>query len=103
MIKNWFVYLLLCDQKTFYVGLTTDIVKRIGEHKRKESFFKKKFSDIRLVYCEKYQSEHEAAVRERQLKGWSHTKKQMLIDGKLGINPCTEVVKVLLGERESLP
>lgn len=103
MTENWFVYLLLCDKKTFYVGLTADIVKRIGEHKRKESFFTKKFSDIRLVYCEKYPSEHEAVVREKQLKGWSHKKKQMLIDGKLGISSCTEFVKVLLGRRESLP
>jgi len=86
MNKTWFVYLLLCDQKTFYVGITTDIGKRMSEHKNKQSFFTKKFSDIRPVYCEKYPSEHEAAMREQQLKGWSRTKKQMLIDGKLGIN-----------------
>ncbi len=103
MTKIWFVYLLLCDLKTFYVGITTDIVKRIIEHKKKESIFTKKFSDIRLVYCEKYSREHEAAMREKQLKGWSHTKKQMLIDGKLGINVCTEIAEDLLRKRESLP
>jgi len=61
----WYVYLLLCDQKTFYVGITTNIVKRTREHTNKESFFTKKFSDIELVYCEKYMTEHEAAIREK--------------------------------------
>ena len=85
-MKNWYVYLLLCDQKTFYVGITDDVKRRFGEHKDKQSFFTKKFSDINLVYCERYKDKYEAARREQQFKGWSSTKKQMLIDGKLGIN-----------------
>ena len=88
--NNWYVYLLLCDQKTFYVGITDNIKERFIKHRNKESFFTKKFSDLRLVYCEKYQNKFEAAKREKQLKGWSHAKKQMLVDGKLGINTCTE-------------
>jgi putative endonuclease len=86
--------MLLCDQKTFYVGITFDVQKRLKEHISKESFFTKKFSEIKLVYCEKYQNKNEAAKRERQLKGWSRTKKQMLIDKKLGIN-CIELDEVL--------
>ena len=74
----WFVYLLLCDQKTFYVGITTDIVVRINQHRRKESFFTKKFSEIELIYCEKYDTEYKAAMREKQLKGWGRTKKQFV-------------------------
>lgn len=66
-------------------------------------FLPKKFSDIKLVYCERYFSEHEAAMREKQLKGWSQKKKQMLVEGKLGINSYTELVEDLLRERESLP
>lgn len=82
----WYVYILLCDQKTFYVGITDDIRRRLAEHKNKESFFTKKFFDLKLVYCEKYNNKNQAAIRERQLKGWGRTKKQMLIDGALGIN-----------------
>ena len=78
--------MLLCDQKTLYVGITFDIQKRLKEHKCKESFFTKKFSEVKLVYCEKYTSKTQAAAREKQLKGWSHKKKQMLLDGKVGIN-----------------
>ena len=88
--RYWYVYMLLCDQKTFYIGITTNLPERFRQHKHKNSFFTKKFSKIKLVYCESYLSEKEAIAREKQLKGWSHAKKQMLVDGKLGINTCPE-------------
>lgn len=92
----WYVYLLLCDQKTFYIGITNNLTNRIKRHKDKNSFFTKKFSDIRLAYCEKYKTKKEAILREGQIKGWSRVKKQMLIDGKLGINTCTGFAEALL-------
>ncbi|MDO8572643.1 MAG: GIY-YIG nuclease family protein [bacterium] len=92
----WYVYILLCNQKTFYVGMCNNVVRRLGEHKNKESFFTKKFSDIKIVYCEKYDTRHKSAIREKQLKGWSRAKKQKLIGGKFGINrvELTEVLDV---------
>lgn len=93
---EWFVYMLLCDQKTFYVGITNDIVSRFRQHKTSQSFYTKQFSDIRLAYAEQYDSKRKAALREKQLKGWSHAKKQLLVQRKLGINDCTEFVEVLL-------
>lgn len=95
----WFVYLLLCDNKFFYVGITNNVSKRIFEHRNKHTISTKEFSNIELVYCEKYNSKTQAAMREKQLKGWSKAKKQMLIDGKLGINACTEIVEELRGRR----
>ncbi len=93
--QAWYVYLLLCGGKTFYVGITNDIEHRLKVHRQKQSFFTKKFSQIKLVYYEKYPDKYEAAEREQQLKGWSHTKKQMLIDGKLGRNKSTEFDEVV--------
>jgi putative endonuclease len=87
--------MLFCDEKTYYVGITTNLDKKIQEHKNKQSFFTKKFSHIQPVYCEKYKNQHEAAIREKQLKGWSHAKKQMLANGELGVNACTELLKNL--------
>lgn len=95
-MKPWFVYLLFCDQKTFYVGITNNVKKRWEAHKNGESFFTKKFSEINLVYCEKYNSRHGAALREKQLKGWNRAKKYKLIVGKLGIN-SVELDEVLGG------
>ncbi len=90
----WMTYMLLCDQKTFYIGISDDVNNRLRQHKSKQVISTKKFSDHRLVYCEEYDSKYEAAKREKQLKGWSHAKKQLLIDRKLGINACTEFVEV---------
>ncbi len=53
-MNNYYVYMLLCDQRTFYVGITFDINKRIIEHRSKDSFFTKKFSEIKVVYDEKF-------------------------------------------------
>ncbi len=76
---KYVVYILLCDQKTFYVGITGDLKKRLTEHKTKTSFFTKKFSDINLVYIEEYPELKSAERREKQLKGWSRAKKIALI------------------------
>ncbi len=89
--------MLLCDQKTFYVGITPDLLERMRKHGDKLSFFTKKFSDLKLVYCEKYRSKFDVAKREKQIKGWSRAKKQKLINGELGVNTCTEIAKALLG------
>jgi len=94
--------MLLCDQKTFYVGITNNLKERIQEHRNKKSFFTKKFSDLEVVYCEKYLSKHKAALREQQIKGWSRAKKFMLVDGKLGYNVCTELVEAFR-DKDSLP
>ena len=90
--------MLLCDQKTYYIGITPDIISRLNQHKSKYSLATKKFSELKLVYCEEYRGKYEAAIREKQLKGWSRAKKHMLVDGKLGQNVCTERVEVLLME-----
>ncbi len=65
------------------MGITRDLDKRVEEHKSKQSFFTKKFSDIRLVYQEKYSDKKSAEQREKQLKGWSSAKKQALIEGNI--------------------
>lgn len=80
-MTNWFIYILFCDQKTFYVGMTDNIERRFLEHKKGYSNFTKKFSDIQLVYTENFASRNEAESRERQIKGWSIVKKKALIIG----------------------
>ncbi|MBI5122810.1 GIY-YIG nuclease family protein [Candidatus Roizmanbacteria bacterium] len=77
----WAIYILLCDQKTYYVGLSSNVDKRFISHKLKQNLATKEFSDIRLVYTENYPTRQEAERRERQLKGWSVAKKKALING----------------------
>lgn len=94
--------MLLCDQKTFYIGITNNLNNRLKQHKSRNSFFTKKFSGIKVIHCEKYDTEHEAALREKQIKGWSRAKKQMLIDGILGRNVCTGFAEALVKDENPL-
>ena len=64
-VMNWFTYILLCDQKYYYVGLTHDIQQRVRSHQNKENIGTKEFTEY----------------REKQLKGWSVAKKNALIEG----------------------
>ena len=77
----WAIYILLCDQKTYYVGLSSDVNERFISHKLKQNLATKEFSDLKLVYTESYPTRKEAEQRERQLKGWSVAKKKALIAG----------------------
>jgi predicted GIY-YIG superfamily endonuclease len=80
-----FVYILLCDNRKFYVGITDDLERRLGQHRRGYSPYTKQFSIIELVYSEKYSSRAKAEFREKQIKGWSIAKKKALISGDKGL------------------
>jgi len=90
----WIVYILLCNQKFFYVGITNNLNKRFLEHLAKKSLFTKRYSEIKIIYCEKYPNKYQAAKREKQLKGWSHNKKLLLITRKISDPHYAEVSKV---------
>ena len=78
---SWLVYILFCDQKTFYIGITSNLDKRLKEHKSGYSPYTKKFSEIKLVYQERHSKKSTAEKRESQLKGWTIAKKKALIAG----------------------
>lgn len=77
----WHIYILLCDQKTYYVGLTSNIPQRLQSHKSKKNLGTKKFSDFELLYVEYFETRKMAELRETQLKKWSYAKKKALING----------------------
>lgn len=78
---RWFTYILLCNQKTYYVGLTHNLAQRLNSHLNKENIGTKQFSDLKMVYHEEFKSRKEAESREKQLKGWTAAKKRALIEG----------------------
>ncbi len=75
----WYLYILLCDKKVFYTGITNNLKRRVWEHKNKKSFYTRRFNEINLVYYEQHIDQVEAAKREREIKGWSRQKKTKLI------------------------
>ncbi len=81
-----FVYILFNKRNgTLYVGVTSNLVKRIYEHKNKLiEGFTKKYSVDKLGYYEVYDDIASAIIREKKLKGTSRKKKLDLIET---INP----------------
>jgi len=81
------VYILRCRDGTLYVGSTAkDPAARTWEHNNDEHLAARytiKRRPVVLVYTEEIARIDDAYRRERQLHGWSHGKKQALIDGKL--------------------
>ncbi len=70
-MKNAYVYILTNEYNTvLYIGVTSDIVKRIYEHKNKVvDGFSKKYNLNKLVYYEIYEDVVSAIEREKFLKG----------------------------------
>ena len=67
--------------KVLYVGVTSDLVGRVFEHKNKvfPKSFTARYHVNKLVYFEDYCDVHEAIAREKQIKGWLRKKKIELI------------------------
>ena len=82
MDKKFYVYILAKERNsTFYVGVTSDLAKRVWEHKNEivESFTKK--NNIKtFVYYEVFYDAENAIKREKRLKKWSRVSKMKAIE-----------------------
>ena len=70
MDKNYYVYILASKRNgTLYVGITSDLIKRVWQHKEKFiDRFTKKYNVNRLVYFEAFSDPENAIKREKRLK-----------------------------------
>ena len=81
------VYILMCRDKSLYVGHSSNMGERISRHIKGEgSEYTKKKRPVQLIYCEVYNNETIAIRREKQLKGWGRKKKFLLISGQMNKN-----------------
>lgn len=82
MAKAGYVYILTNKWRTvLYVGVTSDLRKRVWEHKQKVvEGFTTRYNVDRLVYYEATEDIAAAIEREKQLKAGSRKKKIALID-----------------------
>ena len=76
----YFVYLLQCEDGSFYTGVTSNFEKRFDEHKTKSGGWHTKIhKPVEILYTKKYPTKLEALRREKQIKGWRREKKLNLI------------------------
>jgi putative endonuclease len=78
--KRYYVYILTNRSKTLYVGVTSDLVRRVWQHKNHAyAGFTDRYAIDCLVWFETYGDVHAAIAREKQIKGWTRAKKMALI------------------------
>ncbi len=82
MQKDFYVYILASQRNgTLYIGVTSNLVKRIFEHKNEVvEGFTNKYGVHTLVYFEQHVSAESAIRREKRLKSWKRQWKLDLIE-----------------------
>jgi putative endonuclease len=79
---TYFVYILASEERgTLYIGVTSDIARRVHEHKSAAvDGFTKRHGVNRLVHYELFETALEAIQREKSMKKWRHDWKINLIE-----------------------
>jgi putative endonuclease len=88
-MNQYFVYILLCSDNSYYTGVTNDIDRRLYEHEsgtdRKAYTFKRR--PVKLVFQEVFNDVNQAIAFEKQVKGWRRAKKEAIINGDWDVLP----------------
>ena len=86
MYNKYYTYILSSNNNSaLYIGVTNDLERRLNEHRSGLiPGFTQKYHCEKLVYFEEYSDINQAIEREKQLKHWSRSKKDWLIDS---VNP----------------
>ena len=82
IMQDFYVYILLCSDGSFYTGHTDDIEKRISmpELRHFPDCYAAKRLPVTVVHVETFASRGEALEAERKIKKMSRAKKQAIID-----------------------
>ena len=81
-MKQPCVYILASQRNgTLYTGVTSDLIRRVWEHKNNQTAgFTSKYTIHRLVYFEQHEDMNAAITREKQIKKWNRAWKLRLIE-----------------------
>ena len=80
---SYYVYIIKCSDKSYYIGITNDVNKRFNEHKSgkySECYtFNKR--PLELMFYETFNDVLQAIYFENKIKKWTRAKKEALING----------------------
>jgi predicted GIY-YIG superfamily endonuclease len=81
----WRVYIAILADGRFYVGISRlSKESLLRQHcEGRHAAFTSEHRVVRIAWTEEHSSPESARARERQLKRWTHAKKQALVDGDL--------------------
>ena len=77
----WFVYILLCKDKSLYTGVSNNLEKRFLDHKNgKGGHYTRSHRPIKLIYSEQLSTHSQALKREAEIKNWSREQKIKILN-----------------------
>ena len=80
----YFLYLLLCHDRSIYTGITTDVKRRFKEHQDGTgSKYTRARKAIKILYTEKFKTRSAASKREAEIKSWKRKEKIKLSARKI--------------------
>ena len=81
MEKTWYLYILRCGDDTLYTGITTDVQRRLADHRAgKGAKYTRGRAPLKLVYQEVCGSHSDALKREYVVHRMSRQEKLALIE-----------------------
>jgi putative endonuclease len=83
-MKKYYVYILKCNDDSYYTGITNNVLVRFSQHESgydpKAYTFRRR--PLELVFTREFDKPLAAIAFEKQVKRWSRKKKEALINGK---------------------
>lgn len=97
MTKDWFVYILRCGNGSLYTGITTDVQRRVNEHKkngRLSARFTRAFAPVERVYSCRVGDKSLAYRVEYRIKRLPRSKKDLIVANDLSINALIDFLDI---------
>lgn len=84
-MKTVYVYILKCNDSSYYTGVTNDLEKRLQQHNQGVINTSYTFSrrPVHLVFHQQFNDPATAISFEKKIKGWSRKKKEALISNNI--------------------
>ncbi|PIQ68660.1 MAG: endonuclease [Candidatus Taylorbacteria bacterium CG11_big_fil_rev_8_21_14_0_20_46_11] len=81
--STYTVYMLLCADGSLYTGITTDVERRLAEHKAGTGGHYTRAKKVdRLLYTEVQPNRSLASKREAEIKSWSREEKNRFLKSR---------------------
>jgi putative endonuclease len=84
-VSEWYLYVVQCNDGTYYTGVTTDITRRIDEHNKSKrgAKYTRSRRPVRLVYWVDFCDRSTAQIAEAKFKKLSRKQKDVIISERL--------------------
>jgi putative endonuclease len=82
-MNTYYVYIVKCTDQSYYTGFTNNIERRLHGHNHgiNPDCYTYKRRPVKLMFIQDFSNPKDAITDEKQIKGWSREKKEVLFQG----------------------